>query len=281
MRKLFVMVVLALAAFYGEALAATSNEQAVRTADQALLAAIAGNDARAVGRLTDAQFSWTDSDGKTYSRADVRRALPRAADQRETAAKVFLYGRVAMVRSNRDNVYALRIFVKRGQNWRALVYHEVTANPPPPPPPSAAAPATPAAAQCENPCKTLPYKPRNAAERAMIQSWQALETAVSVGKGADWAPHAADEFFVVNNSRVQDKAARIAAVNRSGGAPAPLTSATMYDFGDAIVMLADHQPDGGKPYHVSRIWVKRDGMWQIAVSFQKKVQSAPAKNATN
>lgn len=278
MHKLLVMTVLALAAFYGNVSAATNDERAVRTVDQALLTAISENDVRALGRLTDPQFSWTDSDGKTYSRADVRRALPRVADQRQAAAKVFFYGRVAMVRSNRDNVYALRIFVKRGKNWRALVYHEVTANPPPP---SVAGSAAPAVAPCENPCKTLPYKPRNAAESAMIRSWQELETAVSVGKGADWAPHAADEFFVVNNSRVQDKAARIAAVNRGAASPAPLTSATLYDFGDAIVMIADHQPDSGKPYHVSRIWVKRDGLWQMAVSFQNTVQSAPAKSTMN
>ena len=276
MRKFFVMVVLAIAAFCGEGLAATSSEQAVRNVDQALLAAIAGNDKRAISRLTDASFSWTDSNGKTYSLADVRRSLPQVANQRAAEIKVFSYGRVAMVRSNQDNVYALRIFVKRGQSWRALVYHEVTANPPPP---SAAAPAASAVAACENPCKTLPYKPRNAAERAMIRSWQELETAVSLGKGADWAPHAADEFFVVNNSRVQDKAARIAAVNRGGASPAPLTSAIMYNFGDAIVMIAEHQPDSGKPYHVSRIWVKRDGVWQMAVSFQNIVQRAPAKNS--
>jgi hypothetical protein len=278
MRKLFVIVAVAFAAFCGEALAATGNEQAVLTVDQALLKAVADNDTSAVGPLTDAQFSLTDSDGKTYGRADVLRALPRVADQRQAAVKVYFYGPVALVRSNRDNVYALRIFVKRGQDWRALVYHQVTANPPPP---SAAAPAAPAVAACENPCKTLPYKPRNAAESAMIRSWQELETAVSVGKGADWAPHAADEFFVVNNSRIQDKAARIAAVNRGGAAPAPLTSATMYDFGETIVMIAEHQPDSGKPYHVSRIWVKRDGVWQMAVSFQNTVQAAPAKSTIN
>lgn len=275
---IFLAMVLSAAAYAdppkGGAATGGAAQQAVRTVDQALLAAIAGNDKRAVGRLTDALFTWTDSDGKTYSRADLRQTLPPAVSQREAEAKVFSYGRVAMVRSNRDNVYALRIFVKRGQSWRALVYHEVTSNPPPP---SAASPAAQAVAECENPCKILPYKPRNAAERGLIQSWQELEKAVAAGKGADWAPHAADEFIVVNNSRMQDKAARIAAVNRGGASPPPLTSATMYDFGNAIVMIAEHQPHAGKPNHVSRIWVKRDGMWQMAVSFQNAVQSAPAK----
>jgi hypothetical protein len=272
--KYLVVIILALAAFGAEALAVTSDEQAVRAADQALLAAIADNDKRAVGRLTDTQFSWTDSAGKTYNRGDLRRALPPGANQRGAEAKVFSYGRVAMVRSNRDKVYALRIFVKRGQSWRALVYHEVTSNPPPA---SAAPAAAPAVAECDNPCKGLPYQPRNAAERGLLQSWQELEKAVVAGKGADWAPHAADEFVVVNNSRMQDKAGRIAAVNRGGASPPPLTSAKMYGFGNAIVMLAEHQPHAGKPNHVSRIWVKRDGMWQMAVSFQTTVQSAPAK----
>lgn len=275
MTRFFVAAALALTAWCGPAFAATGDQDAVRNADQALLAAIAGNDTSALGRLTDAQFSFTDSDGKTSARADVLRAVPRAADQRGMSQAVFVYGRVAMVRSNRDNVHALRIFVKRKRDWQALVYHEVTVNPASATAP--AAPAQPGVAPCDNPCKTLPYKPRNAAERDMLRSWQALEIAVSQGIGAAWAPHAADEFVVVNNSRLQDKAARVAAVNLGGASPPPLVTAVMDDFDDAIVMIADHQPENGKPTHVSRIWVKRGGMWQMAVSFQNFIQAAPAR----
>lgn len=272
MRRFLVTMTIALTTWCGQSFAATSDQQVVQSVDQALLATLAGKDAAALGRLTDPQFIFTDSAGRTTRRADVLRAVPQSADQRVVTQTVFVYGRVAMVRSNRDNIYALRIFVKRGRDWQVLVYHEVTANPP-----STAAASEHGVAACENPCKTLPYKPRNTAERDMIRSWQALETAVSLGKGADWAPHAAEEFFVVNNSRVQDKAARIAAVNRGGASPAPLVSATMYDFADTIVMIADHQPKTGKPYHVSRIWVKRNGVWQMAVSFQNIIEAAPAR----
>ena len=72
---IFLAMVLSAAAYAdpeGGAATGGAAQQAVRTVDQALLAAIAGNDKRAVGRLTDALFTWTDSDGKTYSRADLR-----------------------------------------------------------------------------------------------------------------------------------------------------------------------------------------------------------------
>jgi hypothetical protein len=50
----------------------------------------------------------------------------------------------------------------------------------------------------------------------------------------------------------------------------------MYEFGDAIVMLCQHQPHSGKPTRVSRVWMKRNGEWQMAVSYQTTMQDAPA-----
>jgi hypothetical protein len=52
--------------------------------------------------------------------------------------------------------------------------------------------------------------------------------------------------------------ARIATLNlqkQTGfpSAPAPLVSAQMFDFGDAIVMTSQHHPYTGKPVRVSRL----------------------------
>ena len=53
--------------------------------------------------------------------------------------------------------------------------------------------------------------------------------------------------------------------------------AKFYEFGDNIVMIANHQPYKGKPYHASRIWTKRGGVWKMAFSYQSTIDAAPAK----
>ena len=58
--------------------------------------------------------------------------------------------------------------------------------------------------------------------------------------------------------------------------PAPLVSAQMFDFGDAVVMTCQHQPYTGKPVHVSRLWIKKNGQWVISISYQTTIQAAPA-----
>jgi hypothetical protein len=53
----------------------------------------------------------------------------------------------------------------------------------------------------------------------------------------------------------------------------------MFDFGEAVVMTCLHQPYSGKPVHVSRLWIKRDGHWIMSISYQTTIQAAPAKTS--
>jgi len=137
---------------------------------------------------------------------------------------------------------------------------------------------------CENPCKTVPFKPANEAEQAIIASWQALETGVTAHDADAWAPHIADEFVQIssNSDHPISKAGRIETLNKQkasgvGSAPTPLVSAKMFDFGDAVIMTCLHQPYSGKPIHVSRLWIKRDGKWIMSISYQTAIQAAVAK----
>jgi len=42
-----------------------------------------------------------------------------------------------------------------------------------------------------------------------------------------------------------------------------MLSGEAYVFGDAGIIIADHQPVGEPPYHVIRVWVNREGRWQL------------------
>ncbi len=268
------------AALTSRPVSAADDEQAVLQADHALVQAIGKADKAAVGKLLDADFTWTDSDGKTQTRAQVLQALPTPAlgDESGLDVKERTYGQVGAVRVERGKVYVLRVWVKRPAGWRALVYHEVRLGEPPP------TAAGSGVSDCENPCKTVPYKPKNEAERGVIASWQALETGVTAHDADAWAPHIADEFVMLssNNDHPLTKADRIATLNKQkqtgvGSAPAPLVAARLFDFGDTVVMTCQHQPHRGKPIHVTRVWIKRDGQWVLSISFQTTIQAAPAK----
>lgn len=260
--------------------ASAADDDAVLQADHAFVQALAKADTAAASKFLDAEFSWTDSAGATQSRAEVLKSLPKPAlgDESDAEMKERTYGDVGTVMAVRGKVHVLRIWVKRPAGWRALVYHEVTQLDQPP------TAAGSGVNDCQNPCKGVPFKPANEAERAIIASWQALETGVTAHDAEAWAPHIAEEFVQIssNSDHPIDKAGRIATLNKQkqsgvGSAPAPLVSARMFDFGDTVVMTCLHQPYTGKPIHVSRVWIKRDGNWIMSISFQTTIQAAPAK----
>jgi hypothetical protein len=49
-------------------------------------------------------------------------------------------------------------------------------------------------------------------------------------------------------------------------------SGTIYDFPTAAVMISEHVPDHGRPLHVTRLWVQRDGCWVETLSYQTAVR---------
>ncbi len=261
-------------------LPAAEMDSAVLQGERAFVQAMAAGDNAKLTSLLDEDFTWCDSNGKTLSVAEVLRALPKDSLGDESGADVTQrsYGQVAAVSASRGKVHVLRLWVQRPNGWRLLVYHEV------------AQLKEPSTAQgtgvnnCENPCKSVPFEPANDAEHAIIASWQALETAVTAHESAGWAPHIADEFVQIssNSDHPITKSGRMATLDKQkqlgvGSAPSPLVSAKMFDFGDSVVMTCLHQPYTGKPVHVSRLWIKRDGRWVMVISFQTTIQAGDAK----
>jgi hypothetical protein len=261
--------------------AAAAEDPAALRADHEFLRAAAKGDKEAVGKLLDADFTWTDAQGKTYTKSEALAELAqlKVSDDKDAKEEHRSYGQVVAVMAGHGKAYALRVWVKRPAGWRALVYHEVTLREQP------ASSGGSGVKECENPCKSIPYQPMNEAERGIVAAWQALETGVTAHDSAAWAPHVADEFAMLssNNDHPLTKADRMAALDKQkqagvGSAPAPLVSAEMFDFGDAVVMKCLHQPFSGKPIRVTRLWIKRDGQWVMSISYQTTIQAAAAKS---
>lgn len=279
-RTIGILFIGLLAVVSNKPVSAASDDQDVLQTDHDFVQAAAKADKAMVAKLLDADFTWTDADGRSRARTQVLGSIPSPALGNEAGAEVSqrTYGQVSAVMSGRDKIHVLRLWVKRSSGWRLLVYHEVALGR------QSSGPAGSDVKDCENPCKTLPYKPRNESEQAVVASWQALETGVTNHDAAAWSPHIADEFTMLgsSNDHPLTKADRIATLNLQkqtghGSAPAPLVSAQMFDFGDAIVMTCLHQPYTGKPVHVSRLWIKRDGHWIMSISYQTTIQDAPVK----
>jgi hypothetical protein len=246
-------------------------------ADRVLVSALANGDAGAAAELLDDDFTWVDSHGRIQNKLQLAEKLPKPPLGEEAGLTPALrhYGDVAAVTVDRDKVFVLRIWVKRNGAWRALVVHEVSQNLSP-------APHGPGRKQWDNPCKTIPYAPRNADERDCLAAWQRLEIAVMSHEPDVWAQHVADEFMVVGAARRHSKADRKAVIEEqrrsdANAAPAPLVSAKLFGFPNTMVMTCEHQPFHGKAAQVSRVFVKRDGQWLMAVSFQTTRQDAPVK----
>ena len=266
---------------FGVPVPLNGDDATVQQLDKDFVRGAASGNSAAIFKLLDNDFSWTDSQGETVSRDQVLHAVPNPVLGDETDAVVSerSYGEVIAVSASRGKVHVLRLWVHRPSGWRLLVYHAVTQLDQPPTAPGSGINT------CENPCKGVPFQPANESERAIIASWQALETGVTAHDSSAWAPHIAEEFVQVssNSDHPINKSGRMQTLDKQkqtgvGSAPSPLVSAKMFDFGDAVIMTCLHQPYHGKPVHVSRLWIKRDGNWVMVISYQTTIQSGQSKS---
>jgi hypothetical protein len=254
------------------------GNQAMMQADRAFLQAVAKMDRPAIEKLLDADFTWTDFEGKTRTKIEVLRDLPKSAirDENDAQVKQYTYGEIGDVQANLGRAHVLRVWAKMPGGWKAMLWQEVMSLDAPP----SFAPG--AGKDCENPCRTVAYEPGNETERQVVAAYSKLETAAMAHNSAVFATLVGDEFVAAssNSDKLYDKRGRMDDFDHAkmaGVAPTPLTSARMFDFGGAVLMRSEHTPDRGKPLHVTRVWVKRDGSWVETLSYQTSVQAAPAK----
>jgi hypothetical protein len=277
-RNVLAMAALSAAMFFaGVRLAGAADDPAMLAADQNFVQAAAKSDAAALGKLLDSDFVWIDASGKVEKRAQVLGVAPKSGLSDASGADVRRhdYGQVETVEANSGKMHVLRVWVKRPTGWRALVYQEVQSLDAPPK-------TTPSASQdCQNPCKSVGYTPKNETERAIITAYEGLETSAMTHNAPDWDAHTGEEFIAASSysDRLLDKPTRLGELKRAnmaGLAPTPLVSAKLLVFGDAAVLRSHHVANQAKPLEVTRVFVKRDGKWVEVVSYQTAVQGAGA-----
>ena len=264
-------LVLALLAFATAPLRAGDSSSLLQT-DKAFVQATLHKDAAAAGTLLSADFTWIDSVGKRFTREQVLQTFPAVANS-DVEAQARNYGNTAVARANRGKMNVLRVWVKRGDAWRIALYQEVQQV-------EKSEPVNaPASGDCVNPCKEIPYQPRTDSEKAAIASWQGVMKAMAANDVDAYSPLIADEFTATDtfHDRPYTKADRLAQISKkkqSGtrNAPPEMVSAEMFDFGETVLMIAKEQRQGGKAYFNSRMWVKRDGRWQMLFSFNTQIE---------
>jgi hypothetical protein len=256
---------------------AAGEEPAVLRADHALQRALGNKDAKAATALLDQQFTWTNESGKTLNSAQFLRDASTGTivgDTKYADVKARDYGQLAIVagtgkRTGNSDTFFARVWVKRPAGWRLLTHQDTAIIAKPsssPPPPSAGNDA--AASDCENPCRSLPYKPKTAGQAEVVKAYQAVETAVTSHDAKTWAYHVADEFVGIGRQYTGAPDTKAARVGQIGIASNRVILPKMvwgeaFVFGDAAILIADHQPLGEPPYRVIRVWVNRDGRWQL------------------
>jgi Domain of unknown function (DUF4440) len=266
--------------------AETATETGALAADHSLTAAIANEDQGAADKLLDKEFTWTDRAGKTRGKEDILPALATLAADSDSEVQVIDAGQIVLLRGSHripmqnTSVRFVRVWVERPQNWQLLIYQETTkAEKTPEKRGGFGAPSGGAPVTCENPCISVPYKPENAAEKEVVSMWQAVERTVLTNDVEAWIPNFTDDFLFVTPDggaplNKADRVAMIAELRRTHTTliPAEVVSMKVWVLGDAAVMRSEHKPLHGKVLHVTRLFEKRGGHWQIDFGQQTIVE---------
>ena len=254
----------------------SSAEDPALQADRAWVVAMEKGDTAAINKLTDADFTWIDTDGIMWAREDAFRAklkplVPSGNDVKITEHK---YGKVIWIQENTGNKYAAHFWVERPSGWKLLHNTEIATRPR-----SENVDRMPDyAIPCVNPCQELPFKAITPNEKAVVAAWQEQENGVP----ENWRKHVADDNVVVSSYGLMTKNDRWTMIQKFQQehhpkvGTSPVLWMRMWDFGTAVVAIACQPNYGGKSYWASRIFAKNsDGLWQMMESYHTTIQASP------
>ncbi len=266
---------------------APGEDAAVLAADTALGGAMRADDKSVARKLLSLQFTYADENGVIHERKEFLADLKSVAPAAAADAKVNIYGLVATVTGSRksalgSDVFFLDIWAKQKGAWRALTLQDVVLAAEGAP--AAVMPAAPGAEakpyDCKNPCQTIPYRVRSPTEQDIVNAFQATEKAHVDHDAVEWSKHVGEEFVLYRSGFAPiPRSERIAAIeeqkNNVAAEPvAEIETMRLSAYGDGAAMIASQvvADNSRPPYRAARVWVKRNGQWQLAISVQTEVK---------
>jgi ketosteroid isomerase-like protein len=265
--------------------AANALDPSLLKAAQALNQAVGSGDAKTATALLHTDFVTINSFGKAWGKDSALKNLKDLFSDdveltpHEYDAVAYMTGTMKSS-SDSSKIRLVRVWIKQKNQWEAILQQETVIVGK-----TASAQATvPVGTSCENPCKSIPYNAPSPEAAAVVASWEALEDAVNHRDADAWASHVADEFVfnVKEDGNPLTKADRVAIINKQkqGNTVTDIgyvlpDSMKVWVFGDSAVMTDEQQPtQGGPPYRAMRIWIRRDGRWQLVYSQQTVIEAA-------
>ena len=264
---------------------ASENAAAVK-AEHAWSEARAKGDQSVVDKLADAEFTWTDRTGKTHSKTEALAGLSAADSEPDTdfssmnEGKVVLFRGIHKIAGQPVSVRFVRVWVERPDGWKLMVYQETTkAEKTPEKRSGFGAPSDGGPVLCDNPCENIPYKPTDPGAQEIARMWQNVEKTVLTNDVDAWIPNFTDDFVFVTPDggpplNKADRVTMIKDLKRSNTTliPAEVVSMQVWVFGDAAVMRSEHKSHRGKTLHITRVFTKSSGHWQIAFGQQTVIE---------
>lgn len=291
--KRFLLHALAAAALVGAALlglsnrplAAADDSAAFKQADRSLADALAKSDAKAVAGLLDDRFVWVETNGKLHTKAQVLEDLAAFASDNEGALDVrtvdFL-GEVERQLGMHHNQRFAHLWVKNASGWQAFVFLNIPI--PAERPDLMATPAAPTEADkvCDNPCKTLPYKPENATQQGAMEAWFRLKNDEWHPNPEDWAAHSDENHETLTPradiprlEHIEELAEEKKLYGPEGGSGgSQVLTMKMFDFGGNVVIMQAFQgrnPSAKPTSWNLRLFLNRGDGWKIALSAQTNI----------
>jgi hypothetical protein len=255
-----------------------SAETSALQADKMLTEGLAKGDRGQVSSLLDSNFSWINADGRTRTKAESLQNVDEfSADSKgDMEVQTHNFGDVERVLGTHHGERFVRLWVKRPVGWRAFIILETTI----PDEGYSNRPSRPNGNDCENPCRELPYKPMTAGQQAAMKTWMTLKMDEWHALKDDWPKHVSETMIDFSPRMSMNKQGRLDLLTKQyeaykDGSPGEaVESMKMFDFGDAVIMIAIHSPKtpSGDPACVVRMFVKESGDWKIALSAQTSIR---------
>jgi len=259
-------------------------DEVLLAADKALGVAMRTGDRTSARRLLTLQFTFVDADGKIHPRREFLGDLKNVAARPATDIKIRNFGSLAMMTGKHTSaqgadVFFLDVWVRQKGAWRALLMQDVPIRAGE----EAAAFRSIQVADldthsCDNPCNSIPYRVRSAAEQDVASTYQIITKAIAAHDAGAWAKHVADEFVSYASSRAPlARGSRVAAMedrNDDGAARVgEVKTMRLSVYGDGAVMVATEANGLHPAYRAARVFVKRDGRWLMAATAQTDLKS--------